>query len=788
MSIKFLLTCGLFFLMFPVSAQELTQNIRGQIKDKATHLVLEGVNVVVVPSEPIMGDRSDKEGRFEIRKIPIGRYSIQFTYLGYNPITVNDVVLNSTKEIILNIEMEEKVAVSKDVVVKGKREKDKPVNELAMVSARMFSVEETGRYAGSLNDPARMAQNFAGVQANGDTRNDIIIRGNSPLGVQWRLEGIDIPNPNHFSGIGTSGGAISILNNNNLSNSDFLTGAFPAQYGNALAGVFDLRLRNGNDQHREYTIMFGMNGLEAGIEGPISRKNHSSYIANYRYSTLGLFDKLGINFGAAAIPKYQDGVFKLNLPTTHAGEFSVFGVGGYNSSAFYSKDYDTTGRKLNPLPKGFNTNFINYMGVFGLEHKYHFSKKTYGKFIVAYSINGNKTNADSLYNQEQEKFLWLRRNYGERTLNGQYLLSTKWNAQHLTQLGIYYNQTFFQIKDSVYLSSIQRYRKILDEDGSIQIIRAFVQHQFKLNEHVTLVAGLHGQLFTLNQSKALEPRIGLRFQVRKNIWLNGGAGLHHQTQPWITYFYRVQQNGQDVATNKDVDFTRSLQGVLGVDWLFARNFRLKFETYYQSLSQIPIEQAPSSYSLANEGAYYIVFNKPDLVNKGKGYNTGVELTIEKFFSKNYYFLITGSVYKSMYQGSDGVERHTAFDGSYALNTLVGYDWKLNKKSVLSINAKATFLGGRRYTPIDEAASKASYTPVYIDSLAFSKQHPAYFRPDIRISYRLNWRKVSQEWGLNINNFIDRDNIQSLEYDRTKNAVGYTYQIGFFPVIQYRLEF
>ncbi len=208
---------------------------------------------------------------------------------------------------------------------------------MTMVSARMFSVDETARYAGSLNDPARMAQNFAGVQANGDTRNDIIIRGNSPLGVQWRLEGIDIPNPNHFAGIGTSGGAISILNNNNLSNSDFLTGAFPAQYGNALAGIFDLRLRNGNDQQRENTIMFGMNGIEAGTEGPIHKKNHSSYIVNYRYSTLGLFDKLGINFGAASIPKYQDGTFKIHLPTKHAGTFDVFAVGGYNSSSFYAK-------------------------------------------------------------------------------------------------------------------------------------------------------------------------------------------------------------------------------------------------------------------------------------------------------------------------------------------------------------------------------------------------------------------------------------------------------------------
>ncbi len=428
------------------------------------------------------------------------------------------------------------------------------------------------------------------------------------------------------------------------------------------------------------------------------------------------------------------------------------------------------------------------MGAAGIEHLFHFSKKTYGKFVLTFTTSGNKTYADSLINQDQVAFPWLRRNYVEKNINAQYLISTKFNSKHQTQVGVYASQSFFTMKDSIFSSLLNSYRRILDEEGHAMMLKAFVQHQYKINEKLQFVAGLHGLLFTLNGSYAIEPRIGLKYQVRKNIWLNAGAGVHHQQQPAITYFYQVNRNGQDVATNKNLGFTKSNHAVVGVDWLFAKNFRLKFESYYQSLSKIPIEKLSSSYSLINEGAYYIVFNKPDLVNKGKGYNAGVELTVEKFFSKNYYFLCTGSLYTSKYIGSDGVERHTAFDGTYAVNTLIGYDWKVNAKGILSINAKATFLGGRRYTPLDEAASKSSLTPVYIDSLAFTQQHPAYFRPDIRVSYRLNWKKISQEFGLNINNFIDRDNIQALEYDRSKNAVGYSYQIGFFPVIQYRLDF
>lgn len=784
------LCLGFIFLIVPTGwGQVFTQRIHGQVLDKISQQHLANVNVSWMAGNRNGSTETDSNGRYTLSEIPVGRVQLVFTYIGYQTRSFQDLMLNSGKELVLNVEMEERVITARQVVVKQKREKDKPLNEMAMVSARMFSVEETNRYAGSLNDPARMAQNFAGVQANGDTRNDIIIRGNSPLGVQWRLEGIDIPNPNHFSGIGTSGGAISILNNNNLSNSDFLTAAFPAQFGNVLSGVFDLKLRNGNDQKYEHTIMFGMNGLEAGTEGPIKKKNHSSYIINYRYSTLGLFDAIGINFGAASVPKYQDGVFKVHFPSQKYGVLDVFGIGGYNTSAFYSKDFDTSGRKLNPLPKGFNTFFTNFMGVLGATHGYRFNKRAFGRLIFTYSLSGNQTQIDSLYANETQEFNWLNRTYAEQKLNALYTLNYKFSPRNNLQIGLNYNRTWFLMKDSVYLSLLQSYRRILDEKGHADLIRAYVQHQYKPFEQLVVVIGVHAMRFLLNKQFVLEPRFGARYQIRSNIWINGGAGIHHQQQPMITYFHRIRlANGNDSATNKKLGFTRSSHIVLGADWLPLKDIRLKAEIYYQSIQGIPIESKPTSYSLINEGAFYYFINRPYLSNSGRGYNRGLEVTLEKFFSKNYYFLLTASWYKSMYQGSDRVWRHTAFDGTYAANALVGGDIKLGKKGILSLNGKVTFLGGRRYTPINEIASQQALEVVYIDSLAYTQQHPSYFRPDIRIAYRLNWKKVSQEWGLNINNVINRDNIQALEYDRTKNRVGYSYQIGFFPVIQYRLEF
>lgn len=784
--------CIFFFLISQytyLKAQTPTQNIRGTVHDKQTQLPLSGASVSVIIGSKNSSVYTDQDGRFELSNIPVGRVDIACSMLGYNPVQLRELLLSSGKELILTIELEEKVTQSKEVKIKSKREKDKALNEMAVVSARMFSVEETNKYAGSLNDPARMAQNFAGVQANGDTRNDIIIRGNSPLGVLWRLEGIDIPNPNHFAGIGTSGGAISILNNNNLSNSDFLTGAFPAQYGNATAGVFDLKLRKGNDKKYEHMIMFGMNGLEAGTEGPLSKKSNASYIINYRYSTLGIFNALGINFGAAAVPKYQDVVFKLHIPTKKGGTWELFGIGGYNSSTFYSKDYDTTGRKLNPMPKGFNTTFKNHMAVAGITHTKHFKPKLMGRFVATYSTNGNSTNIDSLYNSESDKFLWLQRYYQEQKLNAQYQLNYKFNSQHHSQLGLFFNRTFFNVNDSFYVSALQGYRRIFDFKGGANLMRLYAQHQYKPNNEMSIVVGANAMYFSKTNSFVVEPRVGMRYQAAKKLWLTAGAGIHHQTQPTSVYFYQTRlASGIDTPTNGNLDFSRSHHAIVGIDWMLGTSMRLKVEAYYQYLNRLPVEQVSSSYSMINEGADYVVFTRPYLVNKGSGYNQGLELTLERFLSKNYYFLITGSWYTSRYKGSDGIERHTAFDGTYAANVLAGYDIAISKKGVLSINAKATLLGGRRYTPIDVAASQASWNTRYIDTLAYSLKHPAYFRPDIRVAYRLNWRKITQEWAFNINNFINRDNIDALVFDRQSGNVGYSYQVGFFPVFQYRIEF
>ncbi|MGB0431412.1 MAG: carboxypeptidase-like regulatory domain-containing protein, partial [Bacteroidia bacterium] len=308
-----MITSGL--LAESAMGQNLTSSIKGRITDKNSEQPLIGASVIITETEPLIGATTNPMGEYLLKNVPVGRHTLVVKFLGYEDVLLNNVEVNSGKQLVLNIAMEETVMRTNEVTIIGKKDEGKPNNELATVSARQLSIENSKRYAGSLNDVSRMAQNFAGVQGANDTRNDLVIRGNSSLGVLYRLEGMDIPNPNHFALLGSSGGPISILNNNVLDNSDFFSGAFPAEYGNAYAGVFDLRLRDGSNSKHEFLGQIGFNGIEAMAEGPLKKGSRASYLVNYRYSTLEAFKFMGISFGTLAVPEYQDVNFKLNFPT-----------------------------------------------------------------------------------------------------------------------------------------------------------------------------------------------------------------------------------------------------------------------------------------------------------------------------------------------------------------------------------------------------------------------------------------------------------------------------------------
>lgn len=772
-------------------AQPLTQTVRGQVMDGQTKTTLPGANIILLDSTNLTGTTSDIDGKFRLEKVPLGRQRIKISFIGYKEI-VMPLILTSGKEIVLNIELEESVTMGKEIIILAEKDKTKTNNEMTTVSARSFTIEETSRYAGSLNDPARMAQNYAGAVGANDQRNDIIIRGNSPSGVLFRLDGIDIPNPNHFAMFGTTGGPISMLNNNVLSNSDFMTSAFPAEYGNALSGVFDLKMRPGNNEKHEYIGQFGFNGLELGAEGPLSKAKKSSYLINYRYSTLELFKAMGISLGTSAIPHYQDMSFKLNFPNTKLGSFALFGLGGMSNIAMLDSEKDTADWSY-----GLNTrNDIKYgttMGAIGLTHTYLINNSTYTKLVISSTGSTMKSDVDSIA-PDNSKVPWYRNPSSTGKNSIAFFLNKKFSVQHNIKIGFFIDRLNDHYIDSGYNSSKNRFVTYRDYNGSTYLLQPYLQWKYKITDALVLNTGLHYQHFLLNNSNALEPRAGLSWNITPTQAINFGYGMHSQMQMGFVYFFQKQmQDDSYTRPNENLGFTKSQHFVIGYDENIGENIRLKAEVYYQELYNVPVDkQHSNAFSMLTQGADFNMDFVDTMVNKGTGTNYGMEITVEKFFNKDYYFLLTGSFFDSQYQGSDGIERSTPFNVNYVVNALFGGEIKVGKSEkklkTLILDGKLTTSGGKRYTPIDLEKSKQYSYAVYQNDLAFSKQNPGYFRADVKIGFRMNSKRVTQTWGLDLQNIFGIKNILIQSYDKRTNTIREEYQLGFLPVGLYKIEF
>ncbi|MDQ3047566.1 MAG: TonB-dependent receptor [Bacteroidota bacterium] len=775
-------------------AQTYTQTIRGKVIDVDSRSPIIAANIILLNSDSLIGTTSDLNGNFRIENIEVGRRAIKVSSIGYEDIFLNNIIVSSGKEVILNIELREKVYTTSEAVeIVAEIDKTKANNDLVTVSSRNFQAEETGRYAGSRGDPSKMVANYAGVSSGNDARNDIIVRGNSPLGVLWRMEGVDIPNPNHFSAQGATGGPVSMLNNNLLGNSDFLTGAFPAEYGNKVAAVFDLKLRNGNNEHTEFTGQLGINGIELGAEGPLSKANGSSYLVNYRYSTLEVFNKLGIRFGVSASPQYQDVSYKLNIPTKKSGIFTLWGIGGVSKLSLL--DSDRQSGDWSYIAGGEDLVFKTSMGATGLSHQYFFNPKLSGKLSL--SVSGTQLDAkiDSLSPVDRSAFLDSKNKSTEANYIANYTVTGKVNANHLIKAGATYQLIYFNAEAFYYSNEYNKYLYDLNvKKSTAGLFQSFVHWQYRPTSAITVNSGVHYQNFLLNNSQAVEPRLGLKFKLTPKQNISLGYGMHSQMQPVIYYFYDtyIPADSSYHRSNKGLGLSKSQHAIAGYDLNFGKNFRFKLESYYQYVYDIPIQKNwNSSFSMINVGnALEGIPLVDSLENKGDGENYGIEFTIEKFFSDHYYFLLTTSLYESKYKGSDKVEHHTAYDGGYVFNALAGYELGLgkSKNKYLSLDLKFTQAGGNRYTPIDLEASRMRGAAVYNDKEAFTKKLKDYSRFDIKLSYKTNRKRTSQSMFIVVENILNTKNILRETYNAETQNLQKEYQLGLFPYFGYRIEF
>jgi len=718
------------------------------------------------------------DGKFEIRNVPVGRITIKVSFVGYADAIVPEILLGSAKEAVVIVELSEQVQALGGITIVGAN--GEPVNEMAIVNAKPFNAEETKRYAATIGDPARMAQVFAGVSGTDDASNEIVIRGNSPNWLLWRLEGVEIPSPNHFAEEGYSSGAISILSANMLGSSDFYTGAFPAEFGNALSGVFDINLRNGNNQENEFTFQAGVLGIDLSAEGPLKKEYGGSYLFNYRYSTLSLLNDFGIQVTENTVSDYQDLSFKINLPTKKAGTFSLWGIGGLSSSdEKYAPD----------SAKYYDDGYIDYtktgMYAAGISHTIFTGSKSYIQTVVSSSTSYSSQNFEDMDTEGQ-----YYGSFFDDLQNNAIRFSSYFNRKVSSKLsfrtGVKLNRLNYKYYSRDLVDSTQIWDTFLNSAGQTNLYQAYGQGKYKFSDNVIITAGLNYVHFALSNDNSIEPRFGLVVGLPNSQKLGFGYGKHSRHENLPVYLVQNElPDGSIYMPNKSLQLSRAHHFVASYEKLIGKDILFKTEAYYQYISNLPVPTNPDKYWSPIFGG---VDPNDTLANIGKGRNFGLEFTLQKSFSNNYYFLVTSSLFDSKYKPADGKWYNTRYNVNYINNFVGGKEIKWGDNKMVGLNAKLIWSGGKRQTPIDLDASKEEGETVLENNEPFSLQNKDYLRLDL--GFRLHFYKKKSEHvlSLDIQNVTNRLNTWTQTYDSENESIIDYPMAGLIPIVSYRIEF
>ena len=782
---------------------QINQTIRGQVCDVASGEPMIGVTitvendrssesrqarldgrVVTIEGEAngtTMATVSDVDGNFVINNVPVGRHSVRATYIGYEPVLLKEQLVSSGKELVLTLKMRESISELGEVVIKPRVNKQQPLNEMAQVGARMFSVEEATRYAGGMADPARTASMFAGVATGGAT-NGISIHGNSPQMLQWRVEGVEVPNPNHFAEITEAGGGVfTSLNGTVLANSDFLTGAMPAEFGNALSGAFDMKMRVGNNTKYEHAIQVGTLGVDFASEGPLGKGSKASYLVNYRYSFLEIAKKLhAINMENETLD-YQDLSFKLNMPTKKAGTFAVWFTGlidNYENKVPDVSEWETLWDMNDSWSRQRNC-------AVGLNHSYRFksggSLHSSVAFTGAYrklGVNDYDTAMNMMPEMDGRNSQWnvIISTQHQHKFSSRYTMQNGFEHQHLD---------FHTWMDYIHETGGPLYR-VYDSEGNTGLTRLYTNHKVALSSRLSTVAGVNVMWFNLNNQWLVEPRISLQYKTSPSSTLSVAYAINSRKETTDTYF--VLMDGK--YPNNDLGLTRSHHISASFAQRLGENAMLKIEPYWQWLFDVPVEQG-TTYSILNHRKF---FQDRALVNEGAGRNYGIDLTLERYLKDGLYGMITATLFKSEYRDAQGQWHHSRHDRRYITNILGGKEWMIGKakKNVFGINGRLTMMGGDRYTPIPEGITFEEVMKRPDKSIPedegmdpFTKQKGMNVGYAFSVKYTINKRHTSHHFILE---YLQMKTFQGQTFDLKTHEIVDKFTSLTFPNIAYRVEF
>ena len=766
-----------------VYAQSPTQTVKGKVVDADSEMPIIGATIILLGSDPIVGATTDFDGFYKLNAIPIGRQSFKLSFMGYEDVYLKEILVESGREMVLNVSMVENTLQLEAVNIVAEDDRSEAINQMTTVSANQITIESTSRIAAGINDPGRTVQSLAGVATSSDKTNELVIRGNSPRGMLWRMEGIVIPNPNHFSSEGGSGGGVSALSTQVLANSDFIVSAFPAEYGNAISGVYDLRLRKGNFEKREYAIQLGVLGLQLAAEGPFKKGSQASYLFNYRYSTFSLLNKtIGSTIGGS-IPTWQDLSFNIHVPTKKAGSFSLWGLGGNSLYEDFAVQDSSQWKYRSDSRQEISRNSLF---VTGLTHNYLFkNNKTYIRTTLSGSYTNNRFIRDTLdYNYKAHSTLDLSYLYNTIRLNS--FVNHKFNAKNLFRFGVSGSIKGYNIDMLDIYADVEKQ----ESKGNTNSYEGYVQWKHRITNNFEVISGIHSSYLVLNSKYTVEPRLGLRWRANERNTFSFGMGMHSKSEPVSVYLYEEQlADGSIIRPNQNLDFTKAVHFVVGYNWVFAEDFRFKSEVYYQYLYSVPIDPMDTN-GIKSSLNFRTRIDNAALNNDGLGRNYGVEFTLEKFFSNNWYALITSSLFQSKYSMPGFEERNTLFNSNFINNIVAGREFEFGERNqhIVGLNLRTTWRGGYRNVPYNLEESINEGEPVYEFNNSYDQRLPDYFRVDFGVNYSYNKAKTVWKISVDIQNIANTKNINRQYFDSETNQLKNVYFQGLTPNINLLVEF
>jgi hypothetical protein len=779
------------FLLFTqfLSAQTPTQTVRGRVVGFENNEPLVGASVSLTGTK--WATLTDTLGVFKIENVPVGRYNLGVSCVGYKPYEIQEVWVQSGKELVLDISVNQSNQNLETFTTSASR--------FGMQTVLSISKSEDYlKYPANFNDPARMITYLPGAATDNDQGNNISVRGNTPNAMQWYLEGAEIVNPNHLSNAGTpsdrttaNGGGVLMLGANMMESANFYKGAMSADKGGALTSIMDLRLRKGNDSKRQTTVSLGLIGTEVGTEGYFTgnrgqrtgdSKARASYLVHYRYSTIGLLSKMGVPLGDEAIT-YQDLTYNLNFPTQKAGNFNVFGMHGFSDNVFKNK----VRKEWETEKDSQDISFKNLVNVVGLKHMIGVGKNAVWNTVVAYSGLKNSRDAvgfDSLKNIMATENL--------ENNHAKLFLKTKvdWQlGQGMLQAGLVYKDESIETPYIYKIGSTNSQGKTSGHDTWVQ---PFLEWNSKAGEKLQYHVGFRYSTLTKAKGFDLEPTMGLQYNLGNSGDISFNFSRQSQSLSPIVYaFIAAPLNGNFHTTksnNVNLNYHFAMNDKAGVD----------FGLFYQFITSIP--QATNRLTALDE-LDNVKTSYSEIANFATGRNIGAEIDFNGNLLKGYHWRFNTTIYNAKITNTGllssvpssvngSLERNSRYNGRYIVNALAGKEWTVgkNQNKFWGINAHILMRGGFRETPIDEAASKKANQTVYDYTKPFSSQLKDYFRTDVSMYFKRNRLKWSSTLQLDIQNVTNQQNEAWHYFDRFQKKVVTKYQLGMIPNLSYKVEF